>query len=241
MALITQYSLSAIEPFIRRDLAQTLPCILPAGGPLNVGGRFAKGTVLGCVGGTPTNEVWTLAIAGATGTVTFTFTADKVYQTTFAVGASLVTVKTQLETIFGSGNLTVTGTPGTSYTITFGSLLANRLMGGLVGITATAGTPTLTRATPGSAGAGQFGVYDNSTVTVARSILMWDYLSDPAGGIATEAGSTFQPTNALMYSSGYFAVADLTGLDSAAVSDPGFRLVIGSAITETGAVIGIGV
>lgn len=219
-----------------------LPVRLPIGGPINTGGRFRYGSVLGCVGGAPTNEVWTLAINGATGTLNFLFAADTLYQTTWTISAgTLAAVKTALGTIFGSDNLTVTGTPGTSYTITFGGILGSVLMGGAVTVSATTGTPTLTRTTPGSAGAGQYNLYDNSAVPIGRSLLKWDFLSDPMGGRVTEQGPTGQPYSPPAYFSGYFKISDLTGVDVALLSDPGFRLIEGTAITDAGAVLGLGV
>lgn len=241
--LLRQYSLNPLRPAFYPEIADRAvrPVALPVGGPIGTGGNFAKGTVLGDVGGSAANELWTITIGSATATVTFTFTADKPYTTTFLVNDSVATVQTAIDTIFGAGNTTVAGTPGTSYTITFKGVLASRLMGGNVTMTATSANPTLARTTPGSCGAGQFNVYDNSAVGVARCLLKYDYGTDPLGGRVTDLQSTGQPSNALAYFAGYFNVADLTGLDSSAVSDPGFRIVEGSAITETGAVIGLGV
>lgn len=241
--LLRQYTLNPCRPAFYPEIAErsVRPVALPVGGKIDTGAKFDKGTVLGCVGGTAANEYWTITIGSATATVTFTFTCPAgVYQTTFAYNATPAVVQTALETIFGAGNVTVTGTAGTEYVATFGGVLSNRLMGGKVTMTATTDNPTMVR-TAGSAGAGQFNAYDNSGVGVARCVNKYDYGTDPQGGRLTDAGSTGQPSNAEAYMAGYFNVADLTGLDSSAMSDPGFRLVEGSAITETGAVIGIGV
>jgi hypothetical protein len=242
--LVTRYSLNPLRPAFEPEIAErsSRPVALPVGGQIDAGTEFAKGTVLGCVGGDPTDEVWTLAIAGATGTVTFYFTTPAgIVSTTFAIDATTAVVETALEAIFGEDNVEVTGTPGTEYTITFANDLSERLMGGKVTLTATTGTPTLTRTTPGSAGAGQYDAYDNSSPAVARCLLKYAYGADPTGGRVTESGTTGQPSEASAYFAGYFFVADLTGLDSSAMSDPGFRLVEGAAITDDGAVIGLGV
>lgn len=238
------YSLNPCRPAYHPEIAERSlrPVALPVGGQIDAGTAFAKGTVLGCVGGSATDEVWTITIGSATGTVTFYFTTPAgIVSTTFAYNATTAVVQTALETIFGDGNVTVTGTAGTEYVVTFGGDLADRLMGGKVAMTATTADPTLVRTTPGSCGAGQYDAYDNSSPGVARCVLKYEYGTDPTGGRVTDAGSTGQMSEAQAYTAGYFRVADLTGLDSSAMSDPGFRLVEGSAITETGAVIGIGV
>ena len=237
-----KFTYTTLTPAFSPELLVARPVKLPIGGPVNVGGKFAAGTVLGCVGGSPTNEVWTLTLGGGpAGTVTFTFTADKVYQTTFAYNALTTVVKTALEEIFGSGNITVTGTPGASYVIAHGGTNAYALFGGSIATAIGTGTASLARTTPGSAGAGQYGPYDNSSPGVARCVLKQDYWSDPLGGNSTEWGGTGQPYSPPAYFAGYFRVADLTGLDASAISDPGFRLVEGDTISATGAVIGIGV
>ena len=104
---------------------------------------------------------------------------------------------------------------------------------------------TLTRTTPGSCGAGQFDRYldagTNNAPQVARAVLKYPHGTDPQGGLTTDAGSTGQPTAALAYSAGFFNVADLTGLDANGLADPGFRLAEGAALTDAGAVVGIGV
>ncbi|HEY1187983.1 MAG TPA: hypothetical protein VGE74_10015 [Gemmata sp.] len=244
MATVRTYSLNPLRPAYNAAGAEAAvrPVALPVGGPLGTGGPIPKGTVLGHIGGTARNEVWTLTINSGTGTVTFTFTAHRPYQTTFAVDAPLATVRTQLETIFGTGNIAVTGTPGTSYTLTFQNHLSNRLMGGLVAVSTSGGSGiALTRDTTGSCGAGQFGVYNNSNPGTARCVLKYDYTTSPDGSRVTEHGPTGQPAEASAYFSGHFFAADLVGLDANAVSDPGWRLVEGNAITDAGAVVGIGV
>lgn len=242
--LVAQYSLNPCRPAFNPEIAERSlrPVALPVGGAVDSGAKFAKGTVLGCVGGAAANEAWTITIGSATGTVTFTFTCPAgVYQTTFAYNATPAAVKTALEVIFGTGNiLTVTGTAGTTYVVTFGGLLANRMMGGLVAMTATTANPTLSRSA-GSCGAAQFAPYDNSAPGVARAVLKWDFSTDPQGARVSDVRGTGQPAEASAYTAGYFFVADLTGLDASAMSDPGFRLVTGAAITDTDAVIGIGV
>lgn len=224
---------------------------LPVGGPVGVGGKFAKGKALGRISGAARNEVWTLDTSGgpASGTWDFNFTADKVYSATgLALAISNAALKTALETVFGSGNiLTVTGTPGTQWVVTFGGLLANCKIGGAVTTPDSfdTGSIAVTRTTPGRAGgSGQWDLYDNADsdgTEVFRGVLKHDFWSDPGGGRADEQGPSYQPYSPPIYLRGAFRYADLSGFDVSALSDPGVRLIFGTAITDDGAEIGIGV
>src|SRR6185312_5557273 len=138
------------------------PVNLPYGGPTGVGGSFAQGLCLSIVAGTVQSEVITVTISGATGTLMFIFYGDRPYTATWLVNDSLATAKTALEGIFGTGNVTVTGTAGTNYIITMAGSLANQRIGGNVAVSATSGTPTVARTTRGSSGAGQYDVYDSN-------------------------------------------------------------------------------
>ncbi len=254
--LARQITLQALQPAFAPQLAVERAVKLPCGGPYGTGGKFAAGTVLGCVGGTPQSEVRTLTISGApTGSlITLTYTADKVYQATTAnlvtTHASVAQLQAACDAIWSAGNTLVAGTPGSSFTITFQNTLANTRIGGNLVVSAafTGGTsPAIAhaRTTAGSSGAGQFDAYldagTNNAPTTARAVLKWDYLSDPLGGFVADAGATMAPYSPTIYEAGFFRVADLIGLDAAALADPGFRLVEGAALADTGAVIGIGV
>lgn len=255
--LVRQATLNPLRPAFAPDLAVERNVLLPFGGPYGTGGEFAKGLVLGCVGGTPASAVWTVTIGGSpTGSkLKLDYTADKVYSATTAnlvsAHATVAQVQTACDAIWGAGNTLVAGTPGTSFTITFQNMLATARIGGILscaGSTFTAGTApaaTVARTTPGTSGAGQFDVYTdagtNNNPTTARAALKYQYLSTPQGGLSTEAGPVGQPDSALAYFAGYFNVGDLTGLDANGVADAGWRIVEGTAITETGAVVGLGV
>jgi hypothetical protein len=250
-------TLQPVKPAYEPEHALNRVCRLPFGGPWGTGGRFPKGTVLGCVGGAPANAVITITISGApTGSkLALDYTADKVYSAVTANLASAHATVAQLQAacdeIWGAGNTLVAGTPGTSFTITFQGVLAQTRIGGLLSLTRstfTAGTApaaTAARTTPGTSGAGQFDKYvdagTNNAPQVARSVLMYDYLSDPLGGFVADAGVSGQPYSPPHYITGFFNVADLDGLDANGVTDPGWRIVEGAAITEAGAVVGIGV
>lgn len=248
--LVAQYSLTPVEPAYARHLAVKRNVRMPYGGPTGAGGNYAKGTVLGCVAGTVQSEVATLTLGGtSSGTVTATFVGDKVYTVTWTVGATNASVQTLWEAVFGAGNVAVTGTSAgaTDGTVilTLRNQLANTRIGGNFTATVTAGTSTWARTTRGSSGAGQFDAYldagTNSRPTTARAILAHDYLSTPQGELVGEGVRSGQAFSPEAWVAGYFNAADLTGLDSNGVADTGFRLVEGTAITDTGAVIGLGV
>lgn len=248
--LISQFSLAQLEPAFSREMAKQRNFKLPYGGPTGTGGTFFKGTILGCVAGTIQSEVATLTLAGtSSGLVTATFTADKPYTVTWTDGATNASLTTLWETIFGTGNVVVTGTSagGTDGTVilTFQGQLANVRIGGLFAATVAAGTSVWARTTRGSSGAGQFDKYldagTNSTPTTARNILAHDYTSKPQGGMVSEGPNSGQAYSPLVFVSGFFNVADLTGLDANGLADPGFRLVEGAALADVGAVIGLGV
>lgn len=106
---------------------------------------------------TGTSQVQTLLIAGATGTYILTY--DGQSTAPIAVGATTATVQTALQTLsnIGANNVTVAGTPGTSYTITGAGMLAGvdmslMTLSGFTGgpptisITTAAGLTKLTRA-----------------------------------------------------------------------------------------------
>ncbi len=222
---------------------------LPVGGPTGTGGTFSAGLVLGCVGGAAQSEVATLTLGGGpAGNVIATWTGDQVYSWTFAYNATAAVMQAALVAAIPewNGNVTVTGTPGTTYIITFNNVLASTRIGGLFAATIDTGTSVWARTTRGSAGAGQYDKYLNAgtldTPTTAQRVLQWDYRSDPGGGqIYADSGSTGQPFSPPMYCANTpLNVADLTGLDSNAMNDPGFRLLTGAAITDTGAQIILG-
>lgn len=97
-----------------------------------------------------TNEVQTLAVNAATGT--YTISLDGQSATGVAVAASTAVLQSTLEGLstIGKNNVTVAGTPGTSYTITFVGDLAGLDVSTLVLSQFTGGPPTITTTTPGS-------------------------------------------------------------------------------------------
>lgn len=247
MAQIFTATLQGLMPSQDSPLYATPnPVNMPYGGPYGVGGNYTQGQPISIVAGTIQSEVITVSIAGSDGNILFTFYGDTIYQATFDDAATLAVAQTALEDIFGAGNVTVTGTPGTTYTITMSGTLANQRIGGLVTVSAsTSGTPTVARTTRGSSGAGQYDLYDSSTFTVVNGFLEYTFGSSPQGFISTpDIGfNTEQPQSPPAWTRGRFFVADLvtTGtyaLDTDAITNTkNLFLVRGTALTDVGAEI----
>src|SRR6185503_19942665 len=121
-----------------------LNSVLPIGGQVGTGAKFSKGQALGVKSVAVANEVRTLTLASTpSGTVTVTLTfADGVYQVSFAFNATLAAVRAAfIAALPGwNGAITVTGTPGSSYVITFGGYLASMAIGGNWQASITSGT-----------------------------------------------------------------------------------------------------
>jgi hypothetical protein len=225
MPISTQYDLQGLMPVYAPQLAVTQVVNLPFGGPTGTGGPFLQGTLLGATTTATANEVATLTIGGSPtgGTFTVTFVGDKPYITSaLAYNVSLANFRTALETAVPEwkGNITVTGTAGSSYVVTFGTDLANQRIGGLfqVNISAlTGGTPTgsWARTTRGSCGAAQYDVYSSGSNNDVDAFLQYDTLVSPGGSRLGEFnGSTNQPYAPSAFVAGFFDPADLVGLDS---------------------------
>lgn len=246
MSIIRLYSNTYCLPATGQPFTLVQNARLPYGGQTGSGAAFGHGLVLGCVGGSPQSEIATLTVSTATGTLYCYFTTPGyVYTASFAYNASLATVKTAWEAVFGSGNVAVTGTPGTNYILTFQNNLANTRIGGLFSVSSSDASSSWARTQRGTSGAGQYDKYvqagTNDCPTTASRILQFSYYADPQGGQWNpDTGPSNQPFQPPMYTTGVFNVEDLTGLDSSAMSDPGFRLFLGTAITETGAQIALG-
>lgn len=240
------FDLNPLKTAMRPDLAVEIPVTLP------VGKVFRKGRLLGLVTyATPTPEIRTLTISGSpTGfNGNIVYTADKVYTGTLANAVSAIPtaaqMKTALETIFGTGNVSVSYSAGV-YTVTFANTLANKRIGGTFStdFTYTAGTsPSAAWAisTRGTCGLGQYDTYDDSAsdgTQTAKAALKWDYVSDPQGGQVTEAGQGGQPFSPVAYCQGFFRTGDLLGLDANGVTDLG-KLIVGTDYTQPDAIINI--
>lgn len=211
---------------------------------LPIGPAVLAGTVLGGTGVVARNDVKTLTITGTPTGGTWQFTFLGYTSGSIAYNATAAQAQTVVDAFFGAGNCTVTGgpLPGTALVFTFGGVMSNVLIKSFGTNNALTGgtTPAVSFAntTPGSSGAGQVDVYDNSTITVASCVLAIDYTADVNGGYLTERGPTGQPYSPPVFYQGYFKVADLIGLDAAAVTDLG-HMAIGTAYNSVGGVLRI--
>lgn len=250
MAQTANYTQQGLQVAYSPEQATTRGVKLPYGGPTGTGGAYAQGLILTNVGGTAQAEVMTITTTGSSGTFTFLFVADKLYSTgPLAYNCSTAVLQAALEEIFGAGEVVVTGTPGSSYVITFQS---NNRIGGYPFFSNTfgSGSISIARTTRGSCGAGQYDVYDGSTYTTTDAILEYKTLLTPQGGLVGEyVTSTNQPIAPPAYQEGYFFVfggvdggqtdvANLPNIDAAAVgAGQKLRKAVGSSITEPGAVV----
>lgn len=225
MATPIQYDQQGLMPAFAPHLAVTRVVNLPFGGPTNSGGSFPQGQALGAIGGSAQAEVATLTIGGTPtgGTFTVSFTGDKVYQTAaMAYNVSTTNFQAALAAAVPefSGNITVTGTAGSSYVVTFSGLLATQRIGGLFGVNITAltgGTPTgsWARTTRGSCGAAQYDLYNSSTNNNVDAFLQYDTTLSPGGARVTDFGTASgQPYQPPAFVEGLFLAASLVGLDS---------------------------
>jgi hypothetical protein len=97
-----------------------------------------------------TSEVQTLAINAATGTFVLTYEGQSTAPQAVAVTTAALQTALQGLTTIGTNNILVTGTPGTSYTLTFAGDLAGLDATTFVVSGFTGGPPTITTTTPGS-------------------------------------------------------------------------------------------
>ncbi len=215
-----------------------------------VAGTYTKGTLLGQITAGAVNDVQTLTVSGSPTGGTFKLTMEwptnnKTITASLAYNASAATVQAALVALsnVGSGNVTVSGSAGGPWTVTFAGNLAARPIPILVLSTnaLTGGTTPsvgIVHTTTGST-QGSFGTYasGNSDGTeLPKGILAIDCVVDTAGmaSFGTGQGTTGglwgeKRTDVPIYSSGSFNVADLTGLDANAVTKLAGRYEIGSS------------
>ena len=230
------FTFNELKPAFAPEMAVKTAMRLPIGPKINAG------TVLGCTGVAARNDVKTITITGTPTGGTWYFSFLGYNSDSIAYNASAAAVQTAVDAFFGAGNCTVTGGagPGTPWVLTFGGVMGNVLIKSftVTGSFTGGSSPAIAIAntTPGSSGAGQMDVYDNSAPAVAAGLLAIDYTADVNGGMLTESGPTGQPYSPPVFIAGYFKVADLTGLDASAVTDLG-RMVIGTAYNTTGGVL----
>jgi len=225
----TRFGIQGLMPAFKPELAVKRAFSLPFGGPTGSGGAWAQGTALGCVQVAAQSEVATLTIGGSPtgGTFKVTFTGDKPYITAaVAFNVSLANFQAALIAAVPefAGNITVTGTAGSSYVVTFNTNLQKQRIGGnfTVDISAlTGGTPTgsWARTTRGSCGLAQMDAYDSSANNHLDGFLEYDTTLTPGGalvptGVAGALGAAGQPFQPAVYVEGIFDPNDLVGVDA---------------------------
>jgi|ERR1700679_3587281 len=244
MAIGKRYAQQGLMPALGSFPTASWSTSLPYGGTrqragLSSGGQaFLQGTLIGVISTTPANEQWTLSVAGCTGTITVSvnFTSGSV-QFSFAQNAPLSTVLAAIAAAvpsWGNGNLVVTGTPGTTYILTFANQLGNVAIGGGWAAQATTGTPALTNTQLGSS-AIQYDAYNASYNNHIGGALQWDVRTGASGErLSSDIGGLSQNTPASFpfFVTGFFNASDLVGLDSNALTLPNLLSLNGGTIIE---------
>lgn len=221
------YSNLKLEPAFDADLArQRAVSIKPSQ-------TIVRGTILGELAGTNAVQTVTLGSGNTGGTFTLTFGGQTTSALAYNATSSAVSGALQALLSIGSGNVTVTGSAGGPYTVTFVEALGNGPVGAITGTgSLTGGTNTVTVAQTTTGVNQQVGVYaayasGNSDGTqIPKGIAVYDMVTDSSGNISFSAtsGQTYPPAagsselTAPMYVCGVFRSLELTGLDSNAIS-----------------------
>ncbi len=238
--------LSAYDTFTQSELTPTMfpERMLKASLPVAANQHLAKGCVVGIVTSASVNDVQTLSQASATGgTFTLTFGFGSSFTTApIAYNASAAAVQSALQALpnIGSGNVTCTGGAlgSAGVVCTFAGLLANQPQPLFVvnnsGLTGSGAAVTVAHTTQGVA-SGSIVPYlssnsDGSQTPIGLSTV--EVATDPQGNVtfgSLPTGNGFGSVRhvAPVAIAGYFNSADLTGLDSNAVSKLG-RLIQGT-------------
>jgi hypothetical protein len=229
-------SIREVTPVIHPELAVAVKVNL---GPSQT---LVAGTVLGQITGSA-NDVQTITDVPTITAGTFTIsgvnphTGEAFTTAALAYNAATATVQAELEKVFGTGNIAVTGgpLPGTDVVLTFQSKLAAMPIT-LMTISSTGltgGTLSIAKTTTGRS-KGTFVAY-NETGTddghrVAKAILRCDVTTDTLGkcryGNAVDGWYDTPTDDAEAYVSGFFDSTKLIGLDANGVTDFG-RFVTG--------------
>lgn len=241
-AAVLSYGGQKLEPYYKPEMAMCENVKLPASV------SYARGTVLGELTGT--NERQSVTVTGGPTGGTFTLTYSGQTTAAIAYNANADEVRTALEALstIGDGNVAVSGGPGPGapFYVDFVGTLAGTNAAAMTasGASLTGGTTpgvTIATVTGGAAGtSGTWKAYDNDNTDgsgTPRGILVYDCQTDASGNIIYSAtsgatGGEYGETHlyAPVYVAGYFACADLTGLDSRAVAALG-RLLHGDIAT----------
>lgn len=238
-----------IAPYDTYSQSELTPAMFPermlkASLPVAANQHLVKGTIVGVVTSASANDVQTLTQSSATGgTFTLTFGSSTVYTTApIAYNASAATVQAALQQLpnIGSGNVICTGggLGSAGVVCTFSGALANQpqpvFTVNNAGLTGSGAAVAVAHTTPGvSNGALEPYVSSNSDGSqTPMGILVVEVSTDSQGNVTfgpLPTGNGFGAVRhvAPVAISGYFNTADLTGLDSNAVSKLG-RLIEGT-------------
>lgn len=214
-------SAARLDPYFHPEDALTIDVKLPNSV------TYAKGTVLGEIVGN--DEVQTLTIGGSPTGGTFTVTFGGQTTSGVAYNATAATLQTALQALssIGANNVTVTGSAGGPYTLTFVNALGKTDVAQITASAAglTGGMPTITPATTtaGSAGtAGTFKKVDSASTDgsqSARALLMYNCSTDSSGNITIEGEWAQTYPTAPVYISGMFRTEDLVGITTTDISN----------------------
>lgn len=234
------FTKNRLIPAIAGLPAPTISIKLPASKTLFAGQALAE-----LVGN---NEVQLLTPGGTIsgGTWTITFGGQTTSALAYNANAAAIQAALELLSTVGTGNVSVTGGPisSGSVTLTFQNALGNtnvaQVTVGTGSLTGTAPTLTPSTTTAGSAGTqGTFDVVDLTATSgqqLPKALLEWDVETDANGKVKMENGRVVEATSA--YVGGAFNTADLTGVTAAVLAArPGSRIIQGTMATATPGII----
>ncbi len=197
---------------------------------------LARGTLMAELEGN--NEVQTVTLTSPVGTWTLIVGGQPTTALASNVSASALEDALEALSTVGEGNVTVTGSAGGPYTVTFQGTLGFQNVAQMTGTQpSTSGTMAVTTATGGSAGThGTFGPYDaeaTNGLQFPRGLLQYACTTDGSGNVSpgsSTTGGVFGETSkgAPIYMEGYFKTSELVGLDENAITLLGGALVSGS-------------
>jgi hypothetical protein len=231
------FSLKKLNPVYDADLARQRSVAFAASQTI------ARGTILGELAGTNAVQTVTLGSGNTGGTFTLTYGGQTTSAIAYnALGSAVQTAFTALSNV-GTGNVTVTGSAGGPYTITFIESLGNQAVTAVTGagsLTGGTNTVTIAQTTAGvNVPAGTFKPYASGNTDgsqTAKAISVYDIATDSNGNISLGSSSASLPpiadglttTTAPVYVNGVFYTSDLTGLDSTSISSLGGKFETGN-------------
>jgi hypothetical protein len=211
------------------------------------GVTYPKGTVLGFTNTAQQNEVQTITISATGGTFAvgaMNMLGSYDYTPPLAYNVSIANFQAALDNLIGPANCVVTGTAGTTYTISLQNDYANVNAAPFLttsALTGGAGTATVAETTKGSPGIGvsaaAYASGNSDGSQVATCVLEALTRTDGAGRVIGEF-SMVGVMSVPAFIEGHFLCSDLVGLDATSLASLG-KLVAGTVYTQAGAMISI--